>query len=65
MNSSHYITKLNPALFSDNSVFRHLTEEEFKLLPFDNPPLTFKKGTIIYKEGSRLTGFYWIQSGII
>lgn len=49
----------------ENSVFKNLTEDELTLLSFDNEPLFFKKGTIIYKEGSRLTGFYLIKSGII
>ncbi len=52
-------------MFSTNSVFKNLTQAEFDLLPFDNLPDQFKKGTIIYKEGNRLAGFYYIKSGII
>jgi CRP/FNR family transcriptional regulator, polysaccharide utilization system transcription regulator len=65
MDISAHKTKLNALLFSEKSVFKHLSENEIAMLPFDNPPLEFKKGTIIYKEKSRLTGFYYIVSGII
>ena len=65
MDNLSNLTKLHQILFSENSVFKHLSGEEMSLLPFDNAPLTFKKGTIIYKEASRLSGFYWIKSGII
>ena len=52
-------------LFLHKSVFRHLNPNEIKHLPFDNQPTDYKKGNILYEEGSRLHGFYWIISGII
>lgn len=65
MQSVPNITSIQSLLFSEPSVFRHLSTEELLQLPFDNEPLEFKKGTIIYKENSRLSGFYFIISGII
>jgi len=52
--------------FIDNSsIFRHLTNEELVAIPIDQEPDTYKRGTIIYSEGSRINGFYCVQKGII
>ncbi len=45
--------------------FKSLTEDELKSLNFDKTCSTYKKGSIVYKEGSRLTGFYCIIKGIV
>ena len=45
--------------------FKSLTEEELKSLNFEKTCTTYKKGSIVYKEGSRLTGFYCVIRGIV
>ena len=45
--------------------FKTLTEEEHKSLNSEKTCSSYKKGTIVYKEGSRLTGFYCIIRGIV
>ncbi|MBN2480119.1 MAG: Crp/Fnr family transcriptional regulator [Bacteroidales bacterium] len=47
------------------SIFRHLSPDELARIPVDQEPDFYKKGTVIYSEGSRIYGFYCIQSGII
>jgi len=46
-------------------LFKKLTEEEFTRLNYEKTCSVYKKGTIIYREGSRLTGFFCVTSGII
>jgi CRP-like cAMP-binding protein len=49
----------------NESIFRHLTEEELEAISIDEAPDFYKRGTIIYKEGGRINGFYCVQKGII
>jgi CRP-like cAMP-binding protein len=46
-------------------LFKDLTEPEMTLLNYHATCSTYKKRSIIYEEGSRLTGFYCINRGII
>lgn len=46
-------------------LFRKLTESEFAQLNYEKTCSLYKKGSIIYREGSRLTGFYCVNRGII
>ncbi|MBK6281924.1 MAG: Crp/Fnr family transcriptional regulator [Draconibacterium sp.] len=46
-------------------LFNKLTEEEFGRLNFDKTCSVYKKSTVIYREGSRLTGFYCVTRGIV
>lgn len=46
-------------------LFRKLTESEFAQLNYEKTCSLYKKGSIIYTEGSRLTGFYCVNRGII
>ncbi|MFV0266136.1 MAG: Crp/Fnr family transcriptional regulator [Draconibacterium sp.] len=46
-------------------LFKKLTEDEFNRLNFEKTCSLYKKGTIIYREGSRLTGFFCVTRGII
>lgn len=46
-------------------LFKKLTENEFDHLNYEKTCSLFKKGSIIYREGSRLTGFYCITKGIV
>jgi CRP-like cAMP-binding protein len=60
-----------PVLFCDKcslengSLFRYLTREEFDMINFEKEFRQFKRGDILYSEGSRISGFYCIHSGII
>jgi CRP-like cAMP-binding protein len=47
------------------SIFRHLTREEVDFLNFEKEFRHFRRGEILYNEGSRISGFYCIHSGII
>jgi len=46
-------------------LFKKLTEQEFVQLNYDKTCSLYKKGSIIYREGSRLTGFYCVTKGIL
>ncbi|HNX54321.1 MAG TPA: Crp/Fnr family transcriptional regulator [Prolixibacteraceae bacterium] len=46
-------------------LFKKLTEQEMAQLNYDKTCSVYKKGTIIYREGSRLTGFYCVTRGIL
>ncbi len=46
-------------------LFKKLTEPEFTQLNYDKTCSLYKKGSIIYREGSRLTGFYCVTKGIV
>lgn len=47
------------------SVFQHLNREEYDSLNFDKEFREFKRGDVLYNEGSRISGFYCINSGIL
>lgn len=47
------------------SVFNKLTFDELNMLNYEKVCQINKKGTIIYNEGSRMSGCYCINSGII
>ena len=47
------------------SIFRHLTLEEGNLINFKKEFRQFSRGDVLYMEGSRISGFYCIHSGII
>lgn len=46
-------------------LFKKLNEQEFAQLNYDKTCSLYKKGSIIYREGSRLTGFYCVTRGIV
>lgn len=50
---------------SKSTVFKHLNFNEFKILPLEAGTQKYKRGTIIYDEGSHINGFYVICHGII
>jgi len=52
-------------LVRSNSIFKHLTPEELDKVTFDKTTEQYKRGSIIYREGSRINGCYCIQKGII
>jgi CRP-like cAMP-binding protein len=48
-----------------NSIFRHLNQEELDLVNAHKTIENFKRGTVIYRENSRIKGCYCIEKGII
>lgn len=48
-----------------NNLFRHLTQDELSLLSYEKGCNFYKKGNVIYHEGSRVNGFYCVSNGII
>jgi CRP/FNR family transcriptional regulator, polysaccharide utilization system transcription regulator len=63
-NTTHRPTEKETDL-SNFQLFKKLTEDEFSRLNFDKTCSVYKRGTVLYREGSRLTGFYCITKGII
>jgi CRP/FNR family transcriptional regulator, polysaccharide utilization system transcription regulator len=47
------------------NLFKKLDEEEFIRLNYEKTCSLYKKGTVIYREGSRLTGFFCVTRGIV
>ena len=46
-------------------LFRHLSEKEVGEISHNKITESFKRGSIIYREGHRMKGFYCVQKGII
>lgn len=46
-------------------LFKKLDEEEFNRLNYEKTCSFYRKGTVLYREGSRLTGFFCVTRGII
>ncbi|TKG93508.1 Crp/Fnr family transcriptional regulator [Puteibacter caeruleilacunae] len=46
-------------------IFKPLSEDEFNKLNYEKSCSFYKKGSVIYREGSRLTGFYCLTKGIV
>ena len=49
----------------NGALFKNLTREESDMLNFEKEFRQFRRGEILYTEGSRISGFYCIHSGII
>jgi CRP-like cAMP-binding protein len=49
----------------NGAIFKHLTREEVDMINFEKEFRQYKRGEILYNEGSRISGFYCIHSGII
>lgn len=45
--------------------FQTLTPEEMERLNYEKTCSFYKKGSVIYREGNRLTGFYCVTRGIL
>lgn len=65
MRSSHYTPLPEETDLSGFKFFKHLTDTEIGKLNYDKACQVYKKGSVIYREGSRLTGFYCITRGIL
>jgi CRP/FNR family transcriptional regulator, polysaccharide utilization system transcription regulator len=48
-----------------NNIFRHLTPEEHEMISLDKNCEPYKKGSVIYHEGNRISGCYCVSNGII
>lgn len=51
--------------FDSGSLFRYLTQEETQMLNYQKEYRTYKRGDLLYHEGSRISGFYCLGRGII
>lgn len=49
----------------NNSIFKNLTRDEAQQLNYEKDFRFYKRGEILYNEGSRISGFYCINRGII
>lgn len=47
------------------AIFRHLTREEVDMINFEKEFRQYRRGDVLYQEGSRISGFYCISQGII
>ena len=47
------------------AIFKHLSRDEVDMINFEKEFRQFKRGDVLYNEGSRISGFYCIHSGII
>ncbi len=47
------------------TLFRHLEEQELQEIMLNKITESHKRGSIIYRQGSRMKGFYCVRSGII
>jgi CRP-like cAMP-binding protein len=65
MKSSQTLSCNDGCLVRANSIFKHLTPDELDKVTFDKSTEHYKRGSIIYREGSRINGCYCIQKGII
>ena len=52
-------------LTRSHTLFRHLSDEELEKIEFEKKSDIFRRGKVLYHEGSRINGFYCIQKGII
>ena len=48
-----------------DTLFHHLVPEEIEQLYSRSVPRRFKKGEILYHEGRRINGVYWVENGIV
>lgn len=48
-----------------HALFRHLDEQELQEIMLNKITETYKRASIIYREGARMKGFYCVLSGII
>ena len=48
-----------------NSVFKHLSRDEIEIINFEKDFKQYKRGDVLYSEGSRISGFFCINKGII
>ena len=55
----------NKCALDSGSIFKCLTAEEIDSLNFEKDYRQYKRGSLLYQEGNRISGFYCVNSGII
>jgi CRP-like cAMP-binding protein len=55
----------NSCTIRTHPLFRHLEEQELQEIMLNKITETYKRGSIVYTEGTRMKGFCCVQSGII
>ncbi len=65
MKSIHNIPSCDSCSLRSVTIFKNLSPEEHEMLSLDITHDFFKKGSIVYHEGSRITGCYCVNKGII
>jgi len=65
MRTIPYIPACESCSTKTNTLFNNLTKEEYDQLGLDKNCDYYKKGTVIYHEGSRISGAYCVNRGII
>jgi len=55
----------NKCSLESGSIFKYLTAEEVDTLNFEKDFRQYKRGSLLYQEGNRISGFFCINSGII
>jgi len=60
-----YIPFCDSCAISNTSAFRHLSKDELEILNFEKDFKQYRRGELLYNEGSRISGFYCINRGII
>ena len=65
MNTNLADMSCDSCVYRTHPLFRHLDEEERQNISLNKITESFKRGSILYREGNRMKGFYCVQSGII
>ena len=58
-------TSCDSCIIRTNSLFRHLGSQDLQEISLHKITEAHKRGSIIYREGNRMKGFYCVQKGII
>lgn len=65
MNDKHRDINCDSCTIRTHPLFRHLLEQEIQEIMFNKITETYKRGSIVYREGNRMKGFCCVQAGII
>jgi CRP-like cAMP-binding protein len=60
-----HVPLCNKCSLESGSIFKYLSAEETDILNFEKDFRQYKRGSILYQEGNRISGFFCINSGII
>jgi CRP-like cAMP-binding protein len=65
MHNDLFDLSCNSCTARTHPLFRHLEEQELQEIMLSKITETYKRGSIVYRQGNRMKGFYCVQSGII